>query len=108
MQGYWEFPGGKRNPEETMCDCLAREIQEELGLQIEVGDLLGVNTHSDADKTLQLHAYLVWTWTGEPRLSVHDKLRWLDAEDLDSINWSPADIPFAQALRDKVSNGVLR
>lgn len=99
MHGYWEFPGGKRESGESMQACLVREIEEELGLQIEVGEFLGVSRYPSPDRTIELHAYRVTEWTGEIRLSVHDKLCWLAGDELDSVNWCPADIPLLDMLR---------
>lgn len=100
MHGYWEFPGGKRESQESMSCCLEREIDEELGLKIQVGDFLGVNAHTTADgKMIELHAYRVRHWSGNIRLTVHDKMRWLNVAELDTVRWSPADIPFVDMLK---------
>ena len=85
-----------------MGSCLVREIDEELGLKIQVGDLLGVNAHTSNDgKTIELHAYRVWHWSGNIQLTVHDKLRWLNIAELDTVRWSPADITFVEMLKSR-------
>lgn len=98
MQGYWEFPGGKREAGESMSECLVREIKEELNLTITVGKLLAVNKHHAGPVIIKLHAFMVIRWTGDIKMVDHDKMLWLGATDLQSVNWSPADIPFVQML----------
>lgn len=100
MQGYWEFPGGKREAGETMSECLVREIKEELDLTITVGKLLAVHKHHAESVNINLHAFVVMHWTGDIKMIDHDKMLWLGATDLLSVNWSPADMPFVQMLID--------
>lgn len=101
MQGYWEFPGGKREDGETMSECLVREIQEELDLTIHVDEFLAVHEHQTGSMIIRLHAFIVTHWTGELKMIDHDKMQWLGTGDLLSVNWSPADIPFVQMLVDQ-------
>lgn len=99
LAGLWEFPGGKVEPGEAPEQSLAREIHEELGCTIDVGPQL--------EKTVQLYAFAEVTLTtfactvvaGTPELSEHTDGRWLRPEDLDDLDWAPADIPTVRRLR---------
>lgn len=99
MQGYWEFPGGKREAGESMKACLAREIREELGVTIDVGRFLAVSTHSTESAIIHLYAFIVTSWIGDITLHDHDKMLWLNREELETVKWSPADIPFVQMIK---------
>ena len=99
MQGYWEFPGGKREADESVNDCLIREIKEELGLTITVGKLLMVNRHYAESVVIKLHAFIVTHWSGNITMTDHDKMLWLDTAELHKVMWSPADIPVVQLLK---------
>jgi 8-oxo-dGTP diphosphatase len=92
LAGRWELPGGKVAPGETERDALARELAEELGLQIgdiAVGDRLGDDIALDGQMTLR--AYRVRLIRGEPRPHDHRALRWVTAAELDDVDWVPAD-----------------
>jgi 8-oxo-dGTP diphosphatase len=101
LAGLWELPGGKVGPGESDADALARELDEELGVEVVVGARLGGDVALNADMTLR--AFLV-TQTGgtvEPR--DHRALRWVTVDELDGLAWVPADrgwVPdLAAALR---------
>ena len=92
LAGRWELPGGKVAPGETERDALARELAEELGLEIAdivVGDRLGVDIPLNATATLR--AYRVRLIGGEPHPHDHRALRWVTAAELDDVDWVPAD-----------------
>jgi 8-oxo-dGTP diphosphatase len=92
LAGRWELPGGKVAPGETERDALARELAEELGLQIgdiAVGDRLGDDIALDGQMTLR--AYRVRLIRGEPRPHDHRALRWVNAHELSDVDWVPAD-----------------
>lgn len=91
LAGFWEFPGGKCEPGETLQQCLQRELLEELCIEARVGQLLGCHSHVNAQTTVRLSVFAVTSWVPEPLLSVHDQSRWLAAQELDSVNWAPAD-----------------
>jgi 8-oxo-dGTP diphosphatase len=92
LAGRWELPGGKVAPGETERDALARELSEELGLDVEdvvVGDRLG---HDIAlSGTMTLRAYRVRLVRGEPHPRDHQALRWVTAAQLPEVDWVPAD-----------------
>lgn len=92
LAGRWELPGGKVAPGETERDALARELAEELGLEVgdvAVGDRLGDDIPLDDATTLR--AYRVRLIHGEPRPRDHRALRWATAAELRDVDWVPAD-----------------
>ena len=99
LAGQWEFPGGKVEPGESEVDGLMRECREELGVEIDVGELLGCAESSG----FALRVYLATLIAGEPRpLADHDELRWLAAVQLDDVAWLPADRPLIDTLRARI------
>jgi len=98
LSGFWEFPGGKLQPEETLQQCLQRELFEELGVTSRVGKLL-VESHFKYDHgEILLKALEAELLEQELTLSVHDEVRWLPADEILNLQLAPADIPIAQFL----------
>lgn len=88
---WWEFPGGKIEPEESQEDALKREIREELATEIEVGTLLSTVEYDYPKFHLTMHCYLCTIISGELSLLEHEDARWLTTDELDSVKWLPAD-----------------
>lgn len=88
---WWEFPGGKIEPEESQEDALKREIREELATEIEVGTLLSTVEYDYPKFHLTMHCYLCSIISGELSLLEHEDARWLTTDELDSVKWLPAD-----------------
>lgn len=101
LEGLWEFPGGKVEPGESPADALTREIEEELGCRIQVGKHITSTTHEYEFGTIGLATYYATLTTGTPTASEHSELRWVPFDDLQSLEWAPADLPaVATIVRD--------
>lgn len=97
--GLWEFPGGKVQRRESPEECLKREIEEELGIRVEVEQFFGESIYADEDKTIRLLAYRVGSASGVPAANDHAELSWVKMDDLSRYRFCPADIPFVEKLR---------
>ena len=91
FEGMWEFPGGKIEPGESSEDALKREIQEELGVDIVIEDLICTTEYDYPSFHLTMHCYLCGIKAGEIELREHKSARWLRREELGSVEWLPAD-----------------
>lgn len=93
LAGFWEFPGGKLEAGETPEHCLARELKEELNITTRIGALVGESVYDYGTKIVRLLAYQVEHLSGDFELIDHDEIRWLALDELNSVQWAPADIP---------------
>jgi 8-oxo-dGTP diphosphatase len=99
VAGKWEFPGGKVEAGESEIAALVRECAEELAVRVEVGDRVGEDVPLGRRPTV-LRVYLARLVDGDqPQRLEHAQLRWLAADELDSVPWLPADAPIVAALR---------
>ncbi|GAB7068878.1 NUDIX domain-containing protein [Mycobacterium hodleri] len=89
LAGLWELPGGKAAPGESDAAALARELDEELGVQVSVGARLGADVV--LDESTILRAFLVTQTGGSVSARDHRALRWVTAAELDALDWVPAD-----------------
>ncbi len=99
FEGMWEFPGGKIEPGESPEDALKREIQEELGVDITIEELLCTTEYDYPSFHLTMHCYLCGIETGEIELREHKSARWLTTELLDNVEWLPADREVVEKLK---------
>lgn len=82
LGGLWEFPGGKLEEGETPEATLRREIEEELGAEIEVGSFIGKNLHNYPHISIELYAYYAYCLKGEFKALEHQELKWVQASEL--------------------------
>ena len=104
LEGFWEFPGGKCEPGESHHACLIREILEELGATVTVGDEVFTTAHDYPDRTVELHFFRC-TLNRDPRAVLGQEMRWIRREELRGLRFPPADdelIGLLQAEGDQV------
>lgn len=99
LGGRWEFPGGKREPGETFEQCLAREIKEELGVEIAVGELFEEISHTYPEKSVHLKFFRCTLLSGEPQPLDCAAVKWIQKDGLDVHEFPAADARLLQKLR---------
>jgi 8-oxo-dGTP diphosphatase len=90
LEGFWEFPGGKCEPGESLPACLERELMEELGATVVVGGEIFTVTHDYPDRRVELH-FLTCSFVNAPVALLGQEMRWVPREDLRSLPFPPAD-----------------
>lgn len=103
LAGLWELPGGKVAPGETEAAALVRELREELGIDVVVGDRLGGDVA--VGPSLVLRAYTVTQTGGDLHPHDHGALQWVAADELVELNWVPADRAWLADLRECLRSG---
>jgi mutator protein MutT len=97
--GLWEFPGGKRDPQETFEACLARELREELGIEVEVRELLEEILHEYPERAVLLRFFrCVWR-KNEPQPLGCPDFRWVSLEEMSAFEFPAADARLLETLR---------
>ena len=94
----WEFPGGKMEPGETPQQALARELKEELAIDVNVGDFLCTLDYDYPTFHLTMHCFYCSVIGGDLTLLEHEAAKWLKTTELHSVNWLPADVEVVAAL----------
>ena len=97
LEGTWEFPGGKCEPRETPAACLVREIREELGSGVVVGELMLVTRHAYPERIVELHFYET-RLTDEPSPQIGQEMRWARREELETLEFPEADAELIRML----------
>ena len=103
LGGMWEFPGGKIEPGETVEGCVRREIQEELGIEVSVGDRLITVEHAYTHFRVTLHVHHCQYVSGEPRPIECDEIRWVSVDELDDYPFPKANTRIIEAIREQLT-----
>ena len=100
FKDYWEFPGGKMEAGETAEEALKREIWEELETRIVVERFVMTVEWDYPQFHLTMHCYLCHVESGHLELKEHEAARWLSKDELDNVEWLPADLQIITLLKD--------
>ena len=101
LEDYWEFPGGKCDPGESLEACLVRELWEELAVDAIIGEELLATSHAYPERLVELHFFDA-TVLGEPEPQLGQEMQWIARDDLRSLRLPPADDELvALLLRDE-------
>ena len=99
LKGGWEFPGGKIEAGETPQEALVREIMEELETEIRVGELLDTIEYDYPSFHLSMDCFWAEIISGNLVLKEHEAAKWLTKNELDSVEWLPADVTLIDKIR---------
>jgi len=90
LEGYWEFPGGKCEEAEPVACCLARELHEELAVDVTLRDEILSTTYTYGDRLIELH-FVRCDLMGEPAPQLGQEMRWVSRQELSTLQFPPAD-----------------
>lgn len=102
FKGGWEFPGGKIEKGETPQEALKREILEELDTEISVGELIDTIEYDYPTFHLSMDCFWAEIESGDLILKEHEAAKWLTKDELNSVNWLPADVTLIDKIRNLI------
>jgi 8-oxo-dGTP diphosphatase len=97
----WEFPGGKVEEGESNEEAIVREIEEELALSITIDREFVTVDHQYPDFQLTMYSFMCQTQNDSPELREHKNFKWLNADDLNTLDWAAADVPIVERLMEQ-------
>jgi 8-oxo-dGTP diphosphatase/A/G-specific adenine glycosylase len=104
LGGFWEFPGGKIEGNETVQECIKREILEEIGIDIAVDSHLITIDHTYSHFRVNLQVYNCRYLSGQARAIECEEIRWVTIEELDNYTFPSANQEIIRALKDMVNS----
>ena len=102
FKGQWEFPGGKIEEGEVPEQALKREIMEELDTEISVGELIHTIEYDYPAFHLSMDCFWCEVVSGDLVLKEHEAAKWVTKNELDSVDWLPADVTLIDVLKEKM------
>lgn len=102
LEGFWEFPGGKVELDESPRDALIREVAEEVGLDVTESILIHRQDFDYPDRSVDISFYLVTSFRGEVRDENGQRITWVGVDELDQYAMPPANESVVQMLREQL------
>ena len=100
LAGFWEFPGGKIEKNETEKECIKRELKEELNISAVVGNLYDQYLYKSTNVAYDLSFFIIKKYKGNMVKTVHDNIKWVNLVDLDNYTFLPGDEPLIQKIKN--------
>ena len=99
MGGFWEFPGGKLEENESLHQALVRELREELGIEARIDEKILMTSHREESLHIDLHFFKARIIDGRPQNLEGQEFRWVDADELETFPTPPADLELIRMLK---------